>query len=67
MTTTLADAYPQEQARLRELLDAYREIGPAGAFGHAAISDVLRRADEAAAQQDVVAMLRVFQEMKECQ
>jgi len=64
---TLGDAYPQEQERCRELLAAYKEIGPAGAFGHAMISDVLRRADRAAMEQDLVAMIRIYQEMKECQ
>lgn len=64
---SLAEAYPKEQERCRELLSAYKEIGPVGAFGHAMISDVLRRAEIAAAEQDVVAMIRLYEEMKECQ
>lgn len=60
---TLGDAYPKRQADVRRLRDAYREIGPAGAFGLAVIDDVLRRADEAVASGDVVAMLRLYQEM----
>lgn len=69
MTTqinSLADAYPKEQARLRSLIEIYREIGPAGQFGRVMIDDVLRRADKASAEQDTVAMLRMYQEMKEC-
>jgi hypothetical protein len=63
---SLAEAYPAEQARLRRLLEVYRELGPVGAFGHAMISDVARRADEAVAQQDAVAMIRMYEEMKGC-
>jgi len=62
---TLGDEYPKEQARCRELLGMYREIGPAGRFGALMIEDMLRRADEAAMAGDVVEMLRVFGEMKE--
>jgi hypothetical protein len=64
---TLAEAFPLEQARLRELCDAYRDIGPAGAFGLAMIRLTLKRADEAAASHDTVAMLRSYEEMKDCQ
>lgn len=62
---TLGDEFPKEQARVREVLGYYKEIGPAGMFGAAMIEDVLRRADQAAISGDVVAMLGVFQEMKE--
>ncbi len=64
--TSLGDEYPKEQARLRGLLEQYREIGPAGAFGHMMISQVLARADQAAVSGDVVAMIASFKEMKEC-
>ncbi len=66
MNETLGDGYPKEQARLRRLLEVYREVGPIGAFGHAAISDVARRADEAAISGDLVEMIRMYREMKEC-
>lgn len=65
--TSLADEYPKEQARNRELLSAYREIGIPGKFGAFILEDLLRRADEAAVSGDVVAMLRCFAEMKESQ
>lgn len=70
MTTdskTLAEMYPIEQERLRELIDAYRDIGPAGAYGLHIIRQVLARADKAAAEHDTVAMLRAYKEMKDCQ
>lgn len=63
--TTLGDEFPKEQARVREVLGYYKEIGPAGAFGAAMIEDVLRRADRAAVSGDVIEMLRVFKELKE--
>jgi hypothetical protein len=65
--TTLADDYPREQARCRELLEDYKEIGPAGAFGHAAISAVLAQADAAAVSGDLVAMVRAYDAMKRCE
>ena len=67
MTDTLADAYPREQARLRDLLTIYRDLGPIGAFGYAAISDVASRADKAAAEGDTIAMIGLLQEMRGCE
>lgn len=61
---TLGVEFPYEQARLKELLEQYESIGCAGAFGGAMIRDCLRRADIAWNEQDVVAMVRIFQEMK---
>lgn len=63
--TSVGDEYPKEQARCREILGYYKEIGPVGAFGAAMIEDTLRRADEAAVSGDVVAMVRAFKEMQE--
>ncbi len=64
---TLAESYPKEQARLRELLGQYRAIGPAGAFGAAVIEQALKRADEAAMSGDVVEMVRAYAAMQECE
>lgn len=64
---TLGDALPQEQARVREVLGYYKEIGPAGAFGAMMIEQALQRADRAAMSGDVVAMLAVYKELKEIQ
>lgn len=63
---SVGEEYPKEQARCRELLGEYQAIGPAGSFGYAAISAVLKRAEEAAISGDPVAILRAFKEMKEC-
>ena len=63
--TSLADEFPHQQARVRDLLTEYKAIGPAGMFGTAMIEQVLQRADKAAAEGDVVAMIVSFKEMKE--
>lgn len=62
---TLAEALPKEQARVREVLGHYKEIGPAGAFGAAMIEHDLRTADAAVMSGDVVAMLRAFETLKQ--
>ena len=62
--TTLGDELPQEQARCRELLIAYKEIGPAGAFGALMIEQSLREADQASISGDIVAMLRAYEKLK---
>lgn len=71
MTDTLADAYPMEQARVRELLQRYDSLrglpGVNVSFAIAALNDVLRRADKASAEHDTVAMIRCLQEMRDCE
>ena len=67
MTKSLGEDYPNEQERCRKLLSEYRELGYTGSFGHAAISIILREADEAVISGDVVRMLRAYQAMRECQ
>jgi len=71
VTTTLGEAYPLEQTRLRRLIEQYRDVGKLPGvnctFAIIAIEDVQRRADEAAISGDVVAMVRLFQEMKGCE
>ena len=65
--SSLGEAYPQEQARVRELLGIYKGLGPVGTFGAVMIEDVLKRADKAAIEGDVVAMIRLYKEMQGCQ
>lgn len=62
---SLGEQFPKEQARLRKMLGHYKEIGPAGQFGAAMIEDCLRRADRAAVEQDLTAMIRIYLEMKD--
>lgn len=68
MPESLADAYPKQQARLRELIATYESLrGTPGVnveFALMMLRNLQRRADEAAARGDLVAMLRCYQEME---
>jgi hypothetical protein len=63
-TKTLGDALPEQQARCRELLEQYVEIGPAGAFGAAMIRQALAKAERASISGDVIEMIRAHEELK---
>lgn len=63
--SNLGEEFPKQQERLRTLLGYGMEIGPQGAFYCAMIRDILRRADKAAMEQDLPAMIRIYQEMVE--
>ncbi len=65
MSESLGTEFPKEQARVRECLAAYKEVGRPGAFASAMIEDLLKRADEAAIEGDVVKMLLLYKEMQE--
>ena len=65
--STLADALPAEQERVRELLITYESLGPVGSFGAAMLRQTLARADQAVMSGDVIAMLRAYEELKGCQ
>ena len=66
-TMTVGDEFPVQQARCRELMLAYHDIGPAGKFCLVHIEDVLHRADLAAISGDILAILRSVKEMRECE
>ncbi len=63
---SLGEALPEEQARCRELLIQYKEIGPAGNFAAIMIEQDLKNADEAVISGDIVAMMRAYQALKGC-
>jgi hypothetical protein len=64
-TDTLGDALPREMARIRdEVMPAYLEIGPPGAFALAMMRADLDAAARAMAEGDVVAMLRCHESLK---
>lgn len=65
-TKTLADALPREIVRCQELLIAYAEIGPAGAFGAAMIRKDIDMAHKAMMEGDLSAMIRAYNALKEC-
>jgi hypothetical protein len=62
---TLGDALPREMARVRdEVMPAYVEIGPVGAFALAAMRHDLDAAAKAMAAGDVLAMLRAYEALR---
>lgn len=64
---SLGEAFPKEQARIRQLIADYRDLpGGAGHLGAMFLEDTLRRADEAAISGDVVAMIGLYEEMRSC-
>ena len=65
--STIGDALPREIERCQELLVAYAEIGPAGAFGAAMIRRDIAAAHKAIMEGDVVAMIRAYEALKGCQ
>lgn len=64
-TRTLADAFPREQERVRELVKIYDGI-PTGAFGAALLRQALRRAEKAAISGDITEIMRSYEELKGC-
>jgi len=60
----LAQGLVQELKRNRELLEDYKEIGPNGAFGAMAISNVIAQAEKAQGEDDVVEMLKCYENLK---
>lgn len=61
---TLGEAYPKEQARLRQCLINGKEVGLPGVFYCAIIQELLERADRAAIEQDLPEMIKIYGEMK---
>ena len=62
---TIAEELPKEQARVREVLCQYKEIGAAGAFGAAMIDRSLNAADNAIISGDVIEMIAAYKDLKE--
>jgi hypothetical protein len=59
----LAEALPNEQQRVRDLLLIYNAI-PTGVFAATMMRQSLARAEQAAASGDVVAMLAAYEDLK---
>lgn len=62
---SLGNALPKEQARVREVLGHYKEIGPTGALGAAMIEHSLQKTDEAVMSGDVAAMIAAYKDLQE--
>lgn len=65
MRKSVGEDYPREQARCREALESYRQIGPPGAFAAAMIEQTLQEADAAMASGDIVRIVRAYKAMTE--
>jgi len=61
---SLAEALPREQARCRTILEHALEIGPAGAFLVAILRQSLARAERAAAEGDLGAMIVALNDLR---
>jgi hypothetical protein len=61
---SLAEALPKQQARVREILGHYKEIGEPGMFGATLIENSLRMTDKAVASGDVGAMIAAYEDLK---
>jgi hypothetical protein len=65
--SSVGEEFPKEQERVRQLLAQYMAIGPAGFFGRTMINAVLQRAEKAAISGDLIAILRSYKELKDCE
>lgn len=61
---TLGDRLPEEQARVREVLSQYKELGAAGYIGAMLIELSLAEADQAVMSGDVIRMIAAYQDLK---
>lgn len=66
-STSVGEDFPREQARVREIQQHARDIGPAGAFLVMMTEQALRAADQAMASGDTVAIVRAYSALKEFQ
>lgn len=63
--SSVGEDLPKEQARVREVLGYYKEIGKPGVFGAMMIEATLKKADEAVISGDIVQMMSVCRELKD--
>jgi len=58
--SSVGEDFPKQQARVRDVLEQFKKIGPAGAIGAALIEHSLRQADDALASGDVLKILVAY-------
>lgn len=63
-STSIGEDFPKEQARCREVLAQYKELGPSGVLGGMMIEATLREADAAMASGDIVRILQAYKAMQ---
>lgn len=62
----LIEGLQEEIKRCRDLLEVYKEIGPAGRFAHVMILNEIEVAEKSIATGDVAAMIRSLEELRQC-
>jgi hypothetical protein len=62
---SLAEALPEQQARVRKVLGHYKEIGEVGRFGSIMIENSLLMTDKSILSGDVGAMIEAYQDLKD--
>lgn len=64
--TTLGEALPKEQARVRELILQYRDpiLNGAGSLAAMMMEQSLQKADQAIMNGDVVAMIEAYKDLQ---
>lgn len=66
--TNIIEGIQEECRRVREqLLPAYADIGPAGAFGSLMLKQSVARGEAAIASGDAVEMVRALEDLRGCQ
>ena len=66
--TSVGEDFPQQQERVRHLIDEYRGLPDgAGEIGAIIMDDVLRRAADAQSSGDIVRILKSYGEMCNCE
>ena len=66
--TSVGEDFPQQQERVRHLIDDYRALPDgAGEIGAVIMDDVLKRAADAQSSGDIVRILRSYQELVNCE
>ena len=63
--TSVGQDFPVQQERVRDLIERYKSIGPAGKLAILYMRAALKKADEAAISGDPVAQLRSYQELRD--
>ena len=66
--TSIGEDFPQQQERVRHLIDEYRALPDGvGQIGVALMDDVLKRAAKAQSSGDVVQIVKMYQELVNCE
>ena len=61
---SLGEAFPREMTRVRALAQVYAQAGPAAGYALAGMNRDLDAAQKALAESDVVAMVRIYKDLK---